>query len=283
MATGEAWSELEVYAIVADYVAMLEKQLRGETYNKAAHNRALQRILKDRSEGSIERKHLNISAILIEEGHPYITGYKPNSNYQQLLADVVIDRIESDGELRRLVSEYVDAGPSPGHVTDILRMMRQPPDLLEAARLALASQRMRRAARIDYLAREARNRAIGRDGEELVVRYERSRLSSLGRDTLADRVEHVAATLGDGLGYDVRSFFDDGRERFIEVKTTQFGALTPFYITASEVAFSTERAQSYSLYRVYDFRKSPAMYKLEGPVEGTCSLEANEFLAIPRG
>jgi hypothetical protein len=283
VAAGEAWSEIEVGAVVADYFAMFEKELRGESYNKTEHRRNLRRILKDRSGGSIERKHQNISAILIEAGHPYIVGYKPLSQYQGLLADVVLDRIESDAAIRRLAGAFVDAEPSPGLVSNLLGLMRPPPDLLEAARIALATQRMRRFGRtVDYLAREARNRAIGREGEELVVRFERSRLSSLGKDTLADRVEHVAVSQGDGLGYDVRSFFDDGRERFIEVKTTQLGAITPFYITSSEVAFSTEHSDRYSLYRVYDFRRSPAMYSLEGAVEGTCDLQANEFLALPR-
>ena len=107
MATGEAWSEVEVQAIVADYFVMLDKELRGEAYNTAEHNRALRRILTDRSTGSIERKHLNISAVLIEGGHPYIVGYKPNANYQKLLADVVIDRIESDASLRHLAREFL--------------------------------------------------------------------------------------------------------------------------------------------------------------------------------
>ncbi len=58
--------------MVADYLAMLASELGGESYNKAAHNRALQRVLGRRTDGSIERKHQNISAVLIDLGFPYI-------------------------------------------------------------------------------------------------------------------------------------------------------------------------------------------------------------------
>jgi hypothetical protein len=76
----EDWSQVEVTAIVADYVAMLERELRREPFNKREHNRRLQTLLSGRTAGSIEFKHQNISAIMIELGFPYIDGYKPRAN-----------------------------------------------------------------------------------------------------------------------------------------------------------------------------------------------------------
>src|SRR6266480_7714123 len=87
------WSRLEVEAAVAYYLDMLALELRGEPFNKAEHNRNLARVLNSRTRGSIERKHQNISAVLIELGYPYIDGYKPLSNYQRLLYEVVEDRL----------------------------------------------------------------------------------------------------------------------------------------------------------------------------------------------
>ncbi|HEX7706712.1 MAG TPA: DUF3883 domain-containing protein [Thermoanaerobaculia bacterium] len=284
MPTGSSWSAIEVEAVVADYFSMLEKELRGVAYNKTEHRRALSALLDGRSDGSIERKHQNISAILIEAGHPYIRGCKPLSQYQGLLSDVVLDRLDSDAALAHVATEFAEGVVERPQVSNLLNLMRKPPDLLEAARLALAGQLRRRQARkVDYLAREARNRTVGSGGELLVVSYERACLSSLGRDSLAERVEHVAVTQGDGLGYDVRSFAPDGRERFIEVKTTQLGPMTPFYITDNEISFSAENEESYSLYRVYDFASSPAIFSLDGRVEGNCTLRATQYLALPRG
>jgi len=62
------WSDNEVSAIVTDYFDMLEIELRGESYNKAEHNRQLAQILNSRSSGSIEYKHENISAALLDLG-----------------------------------------------------------------------------------------------------------------------------------------------------------------------------------------------------------------------
>jgi hypothetical protein len=169
------------------------------------------------------------------------------------------------------------------NISDILHVMTSPPDLLESARIALGSQKRRRIARvIDYLAREAQNRTMGTSGESLVVTYERARLWNLGHGNLAERVEHVAKTRGDGLGYDVLSYEVNGREKFIEVKTTKLGALTPFYVTANEVDFSRENDPQYSLYRVYDFITTPSIFALEGAIDKNCVMSPFSFVAVPR-
>ncbi len=283
MLKGAPWSQEEVEAVVADYFSMLEKELRGVPYNKTAHRNALRPLLRDRSDGSIERKHQNISAILMEARFPYIRGYKPLSQYQGLLSDVVLEHLEEDAVLSQLALRFAEAAVEPPRVRDVLDLMTSPPEILESVRSALATLPQRRyARRIDYLAREARNRALGVNGEALVVSYERARLGSLGLGTLADRVEHVSVTRGDGLGYDVLSFTPSGRERFIEVKTTQLGPMTPFYVTSSELAFSAEHAYDYSLYRVYEFTSAPRMFSLDGDVGATCSITPAQYLAVPR-
>ena len=58
------WSEQEVGLIVADYFTMLEKELLGKPYSKTEHRRSLAPKLGGRSDGSIEFKHANISAVL---------------------------------------------------------------------------------------------------------------------------------------------------------------------------------------------------------------------------
>lgn len=83
------WSPEEVEATVSDYLEMLAMELRGQSFNKAEHNRILLNRLNHRSRGAIERKHQNISAVLIDLGYPYIDGYKPLFNYQDLLYRVV--------------------------------------------------------------------------------------------------------------------------------------------------------------------------------------------------
>jgi site-specific recombinase XerC len=59
------WTRLEVAATVSSYLEMLLMELRGVPYNKAQYRRGLLQLLNNRSEGAVERKHQNISAILM--------------------------------------------------------------------------------------------------------------------------------------------------------------------------------------------------------------------------
>lgn len=86
------------------------------------------------------------------------------------------------------------------------------------------------ARRIDYLERDSRNSSLARARELLVVSFERKRLLQAGQARPADRVEHTSIAIDDGPGYDVRSFEADGRDRYIEVKTTAYGKSTPFFV-----------------------------------------------------
>ena len=98
-----------------------------------------------------------------------------------------------------------------------------------------------------FVGNDSLNQSLGRAGEELVLEYEQKRLWAAGRRDLANRVQHVSATEGDHLGFDVLSFEADGRDRLIEVKTTQFGALTPFFASKNEVSISEARHSEYQL------------------------------------
>lgn len=150
------WSRAEVEALVGDYFAMLSAELRGEKYGKTKHRRALARLLNDRSDGSIERKHQNVSAILIELGYPYIFGYKPLSNYQQLLRDVVVDRLEVDRAFNAIVSAAVETPASVPTVADILARWEQPPEPVDRADYKIAERPPQLGSVANYLEREAR-------------------------------------------------------------------------------------------------------------------------------
>lgn len=131
----------------------------------------------------------------------------------------------------------------------------------------------------DYLEREANNRSLGLAGEDFALRFERWRLLQVGAGQLADKVEHVSVTRGDGLGYDILSFEPSGRERFIEVKTTSFGQKTPFFVSANEVRFARQKADQFRLYRLFDFRAAPRLFELDGEIEKHCALDPSTYRA----
>ena len=280
------WSHQEVEIIVEDYLAMLALELRGQDYNKAERNRELQKLLPARSRGSIEFKHQNISAVMIEMGYPYVEGYKPRRNFQRsILPEVVERRVYSMPELAGIVSKLVDQpAEKPTRIDDLLSIQVDPPTSAKKKEALNEGRPMARSMpRRNYLEIEARNQSLGRAGEELVLEFEHQRLWRTGHKALAERIEHVSDSKGDGYGFDILSFETDGRERLVEVKTTRFGALTPFFASKNEVEVSAQRSAEYHLYRLFDFGKKPRLFLLNGAMHNTCSLEAIQFRAIPGG
>lgn len=278
MASNPDWSREEVEACVADYLDMLTLELNGQRYNKRAHARALMTRLNQRSLPSIEFKRCNISAVLIELGYPYIGGYKRRDNVQTMLIDAVEARLSVDQALQDAVQAAVQRPAMPVMPYDDPWVACPVPDKRIADDAQAYAPRFS-ASRRDYLAQEARNRSLGRAGELFVLELETRRLHAAGRKRLADRVEHVASTQGDGLGYDVHSFEESGKARLIEVKTTAFGEQTPFYVTRNEVARSERDADVYHLYRLFDFRDRPRLFSIDGRIDQWCRLDPVTFLA----
>ena len=101
----------------------------------------------------------------------------------------------------------------------------------------------------------------------------------LGQPRLADRVNHVSQSKGDGLGYDVLSFESDGQERFIEVKTTTFGRDTPFFVSRGELTLSNIAKDQFHLYRLFEFRKAPRLFDLMGALNQHCTLDPVTYRA----
>ena len=273
------WSEAEVEAAVADYLDMLAREVRGEQFNKAQHNRALQARLDGRSKGAVEFKHQNISAVLIAEGFPYIDGYKPRRNLQAELRKAVRERLP---EIEKLIRADVEKRQEPRAIRDILGIEVDPPSPSEPAVGERRSDYLTpgtAAGPIDYLLREARNRSLGDAGEALVMDYERVRLERAGKEHLARNVEQVSKTKGDHMGFDIHSYEAAGRDRFIEVKTTRYGRHTPFYISDGELRFSEQNAKSYHLYRLFGFRKTPLLFTLPGDVSQHVQLHPVNYRA----
>lgn len=251
-------------------------ELSGQTYNKSAHRKQLQASLNSRSESAIERKHQNISAILLENGWPPIVGYKPLYNYQSMLREVVEARLRNDHTLDNAALAATASPATTPLLHDFNKTLVAPPEQHWLAQEPTAIYRLPQQR--DYLEREARNISLGLAGETFVVNFEHLRLRSAGQSKLADKVEQVSQSQGDGLGFDILSFEADGRERFIEVKTTAFGKETPFFISQNEASFARENSDQFHLYRLFDFRRNPRLFDLPGVVEQHCRMTPSNYI-----
>lgn len=273
--SSDPWSDAENDLIVADYFAMLADDVAGRRYNKAERNRELQsRIARSRT--SIEFKHQNISAVLLSLGETWIPGYKPAFNFQMTLVDAVVRWLAGNttwmarpptsseaGALHDAGNLWVGPPPTLGN--------GPPPD--ELGRMLAV------AAKFDVAGRDARNRALGRAGEEFILMRERALLGGAGRNDLARHVRWVSEEDGDGAGYDIASFEPDGRPRLIEVKTTNGWDRTPFHITRNELSVAGERGHEWCLLRLWNFSREPRAFELRPPLDAHVSLIATGFEA----
>lgn len=280
-AAQRSWSSEENRATVSSYLAMLKKELRGEPYNKTEEGRKLQRLLNGRSEGAIERKHQNISAVLIEAGWVPIEGYKPLANVQASLWAEVERQLRDDTELDRLIQHRV-AEWNPPVPPEISNMIESKPPKLPLSTVSETRWHVNGIKR-DYLYQEAKNRELGLAGELAAIELEKNRLQTAARPDLVEKIDHVSATIGDGLGYDIRSFDIDGSERFIEVKTTAYGLETPFFVTRNEIEASLELDDRFVLIRIFNFgKKNCGWYQLQGPITESCDNTPVTYIAKPR-
>ena len=273
--TSGPWSDDEINTIVDIYFQMLTLELAEESYVKAEYQREIARTV-DRSIGSIGKKLSNISAVLDEINAVWIPGYKPLSNLQGRLREVVVDRFTGDAELRAFMLRSVE---NPNIEPSPLGLEVDPPSVAWPER----SRRRSGLVGIDFAAIESLNRSLGKAGEVTVVEGERERLSVGGRDDLAVEVRHVSALDGDGLGYDVQSFQDLTDEPvFIEVKTTRYGKELPLYISGNEVEASNDLGPAYRLRRLYRYGKRDAgFYTLLGPLGLNAQLKPDVYRGLP--
>lgn len=122
----------------------------------------------------------------------------------------------------------------------------------------------------NYIENDKEKKRIGDLGELLVLQHEQEKLKSLGINKVP---EHISKSKGDGLGYDILSYDNNGKEMFIEVKTTAHGVNTPFYITRNELEKSKQDSDNFFLYRLYEFDDTDnkaKYYKQKGNLTDLC-------------
>ncbi|MBJ7689334.1 DUF3883 domain-containing protein [Weissella confusa] len=144
-------------------------------------------------------------------------------------------------------------------------------DLSDAKRKRLVRRRQmpKPVLHTDWNAINANRNKIGSEGEAVVMEIERNRVATRFPDDV-HRVQHTSKVVGDGTGYDILSFEDDGRTRYIEVKTTiSLDPNEPFYLSPREYSFLADhyRLRDAWIARVY------GLYSVDGPMVDLLSAE----------
>lgn len=106
---------------------------------------------------------------------------------------------------------------------------------------------------------------IGLKGEEFVVKRERRLLLRKKRPDLASKVDWVSQTYP-YEGYDILSYDEKGRRKYIEVKSTT-GQGKKFYMSENEWRTARKKGKSFFIYRVTKIYKKPELVILHDPIK----------------
>jgi len=274
----DAWSEEENAVVVRAYFSMLQQELTDQFYVKSHVNQQVRGLLNNRNHHSVELKFGNVSAVLNDSRALYVKGYKPRPHYQRSLRDAVQRYLDEHPNMLELMRHRVTQQAVPQ--VDFIWHEIEPPRLRRGFEPSLLSPV---AIHTDFARLEAANRELGSSGELMVLGRERTRLRLGGRPDLAERVEHVSETQGDGLGFDIASFEFDGSPRLVEVKTTRLGKEWPMVVTRNEVDVSRRLRDRYVLARIFNFaQRSVGLYEVAGSIDETCHLDPLTYRALPK-
>jgi Protein NO VEIN, C-terminal len=258
------WEDWEVAIAIDAYFELLHAQLDGKhVVKKQLYSDVARRLRPERRNKpkAVEYKFQNISAVLDREQLRWASGLTPAWNYQHLLEWEVVSYLDGPSGERQFLAKHPQAWEEQQPNPQSADLEVQPPNI-KPPRDGDRTRVTRLLAEV--ASRDEANRRLGRLGEEWAFNYEQRRLAAAQRPRLADQVDWVAQTRGDGLGYDILSFSANGEERWLEVKTTGASKTTPFLVTPNERTVWEANVYRYRVFRIFGFGDDPRFYRLKG-------------------
>ncbi|MGM4962992.1 DUF3883 domain-containing protein [Tardiphaga sp. 1201_B9_N1_1] len=273
---GTDWTTAQIAVVVANYFMLMLQERAGTKFNKAELYRRLSPEV-GRSVKSVEWKLRNVSAVLEKIGIAWLPGLAPAHNHQDALIQAVGAQLGLHPEILKDPSSLKPRFTSAGEP-----VLVDPPAALNSDADGHPPALVRLAEKYDPAERDEFNRNLGRAGEQMVMDFERRRLSQAGREDLARDVRWVSEDEGDHLGYDIRSFDRAGRESLIEVKTTNGPARTRFWLSRNQCDVAANNQETYRIRRVYHFRNGVEMFDIVPPLDRGLWLTPDKFVAVPK-
>jgi len=119
---------------------------------------------------------------------------------------------------------------------------------------------------IDFEKENKKHQRLGEQGELIVLDAERDFLRQKDQAVLAKRIDKVSKN-NPSAGYDILSFEEDSREKYIEVKSTNNSpsSMVNFLITINEYE-KAKALKNYYIYIVFNAKsKNPKIWRLRDP------------------
>jgi hypothetical protein len=132
--------------------------------------------------------------------------------------------------------------------------------------------------------RSKKSDKIGRLGEEFIFEYEKAQLIAKGcPDLAANVIFHREDAIHRTPGWDITSYFEDGRPKYIEVKSSEGDSINDIILTRNEwdKAQDPALANSYFIYLVTNITNKPRIEILKNPAnyihDGILSIEVESY------
>lgn len=248
--------------LVENYFVMLDAELQGELYSKADHRNRIAAEAGMQDENVIDRLQQDVSAVLAEAGMPFVDAFPPITAPSASIESAVHVFIEENPELVEAL--WLDPEEASSKVPVELddpkvRWKKTPPPTGFKPR-KLEAWQPAGVMDLDFRLREHRSTQLAAAGERFVLAFERARLRELGLKEKSAEVMWQSQTFGESFGYDIRSFNEDGSDRYICVKTTNFGPYFPYTLLAREMEKAKADASNFYLYRVFQFTRGANLF-----------------------
>jgi hypothetical protein len=246
------------------YEEFLEKYFKENLYKKHSGSEKFEESLTEFSvmvaQVKDEIKDIN-EKIVFRYIHPYyyesyLEGRKINHNFQkekkQLFHSFNKVTLKKKENLeQKNVAEELVSDPNKEIKEEFRKKVELERVEKEKIRLIPPEKKFRIARKIDNWEEINKKRKdTGDKGEEIVFLLEKDYLKSINREDLSSMVKHTSIEKGDGAGYDILSFTADGKEKYIEVKSTTGPIKTSFNISKNEFEFLKEHNEDAFIYRV---------------------------------
>lgn len=187
--------------------------------------------------------------------------YSSNPNYQKIFDTLQKKSLQEQSDIVNQIAvtnQLPDIGDIKPQLVDIT--------ISPSSSKSLKKVKNTIASKIDFVERDANNKIVGNFAEQVVIKFEKENLLSLGKRKFANKVTQVSLE-SDSYGYDVLSYDKSGKEKHIEVKAVKGKPSSSFrfFISSNEIAVA-KSDKNYHLYIVFDYlSQSPAVYKMVNP------------------
>ncbi len=126
-----------------------------------------------------------------------------------------------------------------------------------------------RSYKLNYEENNRRNAMLGKRGEDVVFDEEIKKLRNSNHDNLkalSDKVKHISL-IDDSKGFDIQSFDENGKEKYIEVKSTRSDIQQfSFVMSGRELEKAKELKDAYYIYIVFKADSlEPKIYSIINP------------------